>query len=108
MVASKNSALEVNARALVGDNLDINIANCGNVTWVRASSNLKNTLRNGTEYTINQISERPAYLVYRVYQTGSYKYILQIKGDGIITITPQVENIPAGTGINFSELFIRS
>ena len=93
---------------MAGDNLDINIANCGNITWVRASSNLKNTLRNGTEYTINQISEHPVYLVYRAYQTGSYKYILQIKSTGMITITPQDADIPSGIGINFSEFFMRS
>mgnify|MGYP007083026863 CR=1 FL=1 len=80
----------------------------GNLVWFRISANTKTTLNKGTEYKPFSISSSaPLFSVYRRITIDELKsFNFKIDQSGQVTIIPNVQ-IPEGTGINVSELYLK-
>lgn len=104
-----NSVTVPEMRNIIGSYLTCNVAELGAITWVRISSSTKSRLTNGTEYIPFTITPAPLFLIFRrIYVTDSLGFNFMIKTSGEISITPFGGDLPVGTGINVSEVFIKN
>lgn len=103
-----NKQLAVKARTIEGSYLTAQVVEYGNLVWFRISANTKTTLNKGTEYKPFSISSSaPLFSVYRRITIDELKsFNFKIDQSGQVTITPNVQ-IPEGTGVNVSELYLK-
>lgn len=104
-----NSVIVPKTRTVEGSYLTCDVAESGAVTWFRISSNTTSKLTNGTEYRPFTVTPAPLFGVFRrIYITDTLGFIFKITTSGQVSITPFGGDIPSGTGINVSELFIKN
>lgn len=104
-----NSVIVPKTRTVEGQYLTCDVAESGAITWFRISSNTKSKLTNGTEYRPFTVTPAPLFVVFRrIYITDSLGFIFKITTSGQVSITPFGGDIPSGTGINVSEVFIKN
>lgn len=104
-----NSIISTKTRTVEGSYLTCDVAESGAITWFRISSNTTSKLTNGTEYKPFTVTPAPLFGVFRrIYINDSLGFIFKITTSGQVSITPFGGDIPAGTGINVSEFFMKS
>ena len=104
-----NSVIVPKTRTVEGSYLTCDAAEAGAVTLFRISSNTTSKLTNGTEYKPFTVTPAPLFGVFRrIYITDSLGFIFKITTGGQVSITPFGGDIPSGTGINVSEVFIKN
>jgi hypothetical protein len=103
-----NNQLAVKTRTIEGSYLTAQVVEYGNLVWFRISANTKTTLNKGTEHKpFNISSSAPLFSVYRRIAIDELKsFNFKIDQSGQVTIIPNVQ-IPEGTGINVSELYLK-
>lgn len=77
-----------------------------NLCWIRVSANLLKEIPAGTTVTISLPVQPFIAVPARRYSIGNTSgFMVGITADGKLTVTPYGEAMPAGRGINFSEVF---
>ena len=104
-----NSVIVPQTRTVEGRYLTCDITEAGAVTWFRIASNTTSKLTNGIEYKPFTVKPAPLLGVFRrIYISDSIGFIFKITTGGQVIITPFGGDIPVGTGINVSEVFIKN
>lgn len=104
-----NSIISPKTRTVEGNYLTCDVAESGAITWFRISSNTTSKLTNGTEYKPFTVTPAPLFGIFRrIYITDTLGFIFKITTSGQVSITPFGGDIPVGTGINVSEVFIKN
>lgn len=104
-----NSVIVPKTRTVEGSYLTCDVAEAGAITWFRISSNTTSKLTNGTEYKPFTVTPEPLFAVFRrIYISDTLGFIFKITTSGQVSITPFGGDIPVGTGINVSEVFIKN
>lgn len=102
---NSNSAL---VRKIEGPYFDLYVIDLGKLVWIRTSEYLKATMSKDTKYEVFKINEKPLYYINRRYLvSGNNGFNLEINSEGQVSITPYSASLEKGTGINFSEFFIK-
>lgn len=77
-----------------------------NLCWIRVSANLLKEIPVGTTVTIQLPVEPFVSVPAKRHSIGNTNgFSTAISADGKLTVTPYGEAMPAGRGINFSEVF---
>lgn len=104
-----NSVLVPTTRTVEGKYLTCDIAELGGIAWFKIASNTTSKLTNGMEYKPFTVTPAPLLGVFRrIYISDSLGFIFKITTRGQVSITPFGGDVPAGTGINVSEVFIKN
>lgn len=104
-----NSVIVPKTRTVEGSYLTCDVAEVGAITWFRISNNTTSKLTKGTEYRPFTVTPAPLFGIFRrIYITDSLGFIFKITTSGQVSITPFGGDIPVGTGINVSEVFIKN
>lgn len=84
------------------------ITEVGAVTWLNVTDKMRTEIPEGHEYLIGIVPKPMFEVSRRIYIDNNSGFILDIIGNGQVTITPFGGDITAGTEIYVSEFFIKA